>query len=296
MPNPRSAAHPHRAPHPHRAISLRSVGLLSAKELADAWRNRWFLLFTATFTLLALGLSWLSMAGVSGTGFSGLGRTAASLMNLAVLIVPLMGLTLGAGAIAAERERGALLYLLAQPVSPAEVVLGKFLGLSGAVLAALAAGFGLAGLAIARRSGGGEVGAYLTFLALAVLLAMAAVALGLLVSALSRRGSVALGVALFLWFLLVFLGDLGVMGTSLVLEMQPGQLLAATLVNPLELFKVASTLVIRGGLEVLGPAGLYAVRTYGNGLLPMLVGWLALWAALPLAGSIWIVSRRGALP
>lgn len=274
----------------------RNVALLGAKELSDAWRNRWFLLFTATFTLLALGLSWLSVAGVAGTGLAGLGRTAASLMNLVVLIVPLMGLTLGAGAIAGDRERGALAYLVAQPVSLAEVVLGKFLGLAAAIFAALAGGFGLAGLAIARRGGGGEIGPYLGFLALAVLLGLAAVALGLLISALARRASVALGMAIFLWFFLVFLGDLGLMGTSLVMQLAPGELLAAALVNPLEVFKVASTLVLRGGLEVLGPAGLYAVRTYGGGLLPALAGWLALWAVLPLAAAVAVVQRRGALP
>ena len=104
---------------------------LTLKELRDAWRNRWFLLYTGAFCALALGMSWLSLAGAAGSGFAGLGRTAASLVHLVLLIVPLMGLTLGAGALAGERERGSLILLLAQPVVALEVVLGKFLGLAG---------------------------------------------------------------------------------------------------------------------------------------------------------------------
>jgi hypothetical protein len=42
---------------------LRSLSLLVGKEVRDCWRNRWFLLFAVAFTLLALGLCWLSVAG-----------------------------------------------------------------------------------------------------------------------------------------------------------------------------------------------------------------------------------------
>jgi ABC-type transport system involved in multi-copper enzyme maturation permease subunit len=40
-----------------------------------------------------------------------------------------MGLTIGAGSLSGERERGTLQYLLAQPVNRAEVLLGKYLGI-----------------------------------------------------------------------------------------------------------------------------------------------------------------------
>lgn len=281
-------------------IEARSVVLLASKELAEAWRNRWFLLFAVSFAVLALGMSWLTMAGVS-SGFASLSRTAASLLNLAVLIVPLMGLTLGAGAIAPERERGSLLYLLAQPVSATEVVLGKFFGLAAAVAAALFFGFGLAGVALARTGVGQGAGAaqaagYLAFLGLALLLAMATVSLGLLVSALGRKGSVALGTAIFLWFALVFLGDLGVLGTSIALKLTPGQLLTGVLINPLEVYKVAAQGALAGGLEALGPAGLYAARVLGGNLIPLLVVLLVAWTVVPLVATSAVLSRRGGLP
>ena len=50
----------------------------------------------------------------------------------------------GAGAIAHERERGTLTYLLAQPVTRAEVIVGKYLGAALAMGVALGLGFGVA--------------------------------------------------------------------------------------------------------------------------------------------------------
>ena len=274
---------------------LRSVTILMGKELRDAWRNRWFLLYAVSFTLLALGLSWLSVSGVAKTGYASLGRTAGSLINLVILIVPLMGLSLGAQSVAGERERGSLLYLLAQPIDTLEVLLGKFLGLTTAVLGALLLGFAVAAMAMSGQAGGGDVGAYLGFVALGALLAAAMVATGLLISTLASRASVAGGVALFAWLGFVFAGDLGLMGTALAMEVEVEALLGATLVNPLQVFKIVAVLILRGGLEALGPAGLYATRTWGSQLVPILVAVLLVWTAVPLAISGWILRRRGGM-
>ena len=277
------------------APSLRSTAILCAKEMRDARRNRWFLLYAVAFSVLALALSYLSLAGAARVGFAGLGRTTASLINLVLLVVPLMGLTLGSAAIAGERERGQLLYTLAQPISVGEYLLGKFLGLTASTFVALLLGFGVAALAIGRRSGAAGAGAFAGFLGLTLLLAAAAVSLGLLISALVERASVATGVALFAWFAFVFVGDLGVMGTSLMLRLEARQLLLMTVVNPLQEFKLAAVLLLRGGLESLGPAGLYATRTLGDGVLPLLLGLLAAWTLLPLLGALAVLRRRGAL-
>ncbi len=284
------------------SVEARILWVLTLKELRDAWNNRWFLLYTGAFCVLALGMSWLSLAGAAGSGFAGLGRTAASLVHLVVLIVPLMGLTLGAASLAGERERGSLILLLAQPVSRVEVVLGKFLGLAAAVLSSLLLGFGLAllvmagggGLRTAGAAGQDPLAGFLAFLGLAALVALVSVSLGLCISTLTSRSAVAGGVSLFAWLLLVLLGDLGLMGTSLVMRLDARHLLWSALVNPLQEFKVAAILALRGGLEVLGPAGLYATRTYGEGLMPLLVSLLVLWILVPLGISIWSLERRGA--
>ncbi len=276
-------------------FDMENVFVLTQKELRDARKNRWFLLYAIAFAGLSLALAWMALAAAGNFGLAGFGRTSASLINLVLMIVPLMGLTLGAMSLAGEREKGTLLYLLAQPISQFELLLGKFAGLSLALVAALALGFGLTGLMIAFNGGGAEARSYITLLLFACLLAVASLSVGFLISAAVQRGATAVGVALFVWLVLVFFGDLGVMGTSLVLQLDVQQLLALTLANPLQLFKIAAILDLRDSLEVLGPAGVYATRTYGSRLLPMLIGLLVAWVILPLLGAAWLFKKRGVL-
>lgn len=271
---------------------------LAQKELRDSLRNRWFLLYTGAFTALALALSALGLSGSDIAGFAGFGRTAASLINLVMLIVPLMALTVGAQSLAGEQERGSLTYLLAQPVDRAEVLLGKYLGLALAMLAALTLGFGTSGLVIVLNGGDtAEPGVYLQLVALAFVLALVMLSIGFLISAFSRKASVAVGVALFLWLGFVFFGDLGLMGAAVALKSQLsiGNLFAVSLINPLQVFKTAAVLDIHTTLDMLGPAGIYAVRTYGDSLMMLLLGILSGWVVLPALISYARFSRKGDL-
>jgi Cu-processing system permease protein len=280
------------APAASRWIVPRHLITIARKEIRDSLRNRWFMLYTAAFSVLALALSGLSLAGTGMDGFAGFGRTAASLINLVLLIVPLMGLTAGAASLAGERERGTLAYLLSQPVTRMEVVLGKYLGLALALLGSLALAFGISAAVIAGRSGAADASAFVRLVVLAELLALAMLSLGMAISAAARTPSVALGAAIVLWLALVFLGDLGLMGGTVAFKLQVHELFALSLANPLQVFKLASLESVSASLDVLGPAGLYASRTYGD-RLPLIFGAvLAAWIAVPLALSVLIVHRR----
>lgn len=276
-------------------MDFENVLTLVQKELRDAFRNRWFLLYTVAFAALSLALAWFSVSGAGSYGVAGFGRTTAGLINLILLIVPLMGLTLGAMSLAGEREKGTLVYLLAQPVSTAELLLGKFVGLALALTAALVIGFGLTGILMAFVGGGGDFQVYLTLLVLSILLAIASLSLGFLISAAVKRAATAVGLALFLWLILVYFGDLGLMGTAVVMQIDVRQLLALALVNPLQVFKIAAVLDLRENLEVLGPAGIYAFRAYGGGLWPLLVGLLLVWVIAPFLIATQVFKKRGVL-
>lgn len=276
-------------------MDLENVLTLIQKELRDAFRNRWFLLYAIAFAALSLALAWFSVSGAGSFGVAGFGRTTAGLINLILLIVPLMGLTLGAMSLASEREKGTLIYLMAQPISSSELLLGNFVGLALALTTALLIGFGLTGVLMVFAGGGGDFGVYLTLLVLSVLLAIASLSLGFLISAAVRRAATAVGLALFLWLVLVYFGDLGLMGTAVVMQLDVEQLLALALINPLQVFKVAAVLDLRDNLEVLGPAGIYAFRTYGAALWPLLVALLLAWIVVPFAAAMLAFKKRGVL-
>ncbi|MFN8488684.1 MAG: ABC transporter permease [Caldilineaceae bacterium] len=258
------------------------IWVLAQKELRDALRNRWFLLYTLAFIALSLAFSYLALAGAGMVGFAGFGRTAASLINLVLLIVPLMALTIGAQSLASEQEKSTLAYLLAQPINRVEVFIGKYLGLMLSLLASLTLGFGISGLVMALNgSGAADPSAYVKLVALAFLLSLTMLSIGFLISALTNKAGVAVGIGLFLWLAFVFFGDLGMMGTVMALRLPIDNLFWLSLSNPLQVFKMAAILDIRATLDILGPAGIYAVQRYGDSLLGLFLGVLVVWVLIP---------------
>ncbi|MFN8511587.1 MAG: ABC transporter permease subunit [Thermomicrobiales bacterium] len=259
----------------------RMILALTQKEMRDALRNRWFIAYASAFVVLSMALALLILSSASYSGISGFGRTAAGLVNLVLFLAPLMGLTLGAQALAGERERGTLGYLLAQPISVAEYFASKFLGLALALAGAIMVGFGLSTLILVLAgNGGGEAFVGLTLLT--VLLAWVSLSLGYLISSRNRRTATAFGVAIVVWLFLALAGGLGLMGTAVVLQLGPGTLLAITILNPLESYRIAAIYFLRGSLELLGPAGLVAERRLGDWTGLVLIAVLLVWLLAPL--------------
>ncbi|HSR47870.1 MAG TPA: ABC transporter permease [Anaerolineales bacterium] len=271
-------------------MELRVVWTLAQRELREALRNRWLWFFAGGFAVLALALSRASLASAGYSGLGGFGRTTASLVNALLLFVPLLGLTVGAGIIAGDRERGTLTYLMAQPLTRAEIFAGKALGASIALAASLALGFGLAALGLAS-AGGGNPEAFLSLAGFTFLLAVALLGLGLAISAISRRAGTASGAALVAWLGLVFLSDLGLVGTTIAFRPAPSSLLAMLLVNPLQTFKVAAIYSLRSTLDALGPVGQYAMHRFGESLPLLFVGVLTIWILLAF-GLAYVLFRR----
>ena len=275
-------------------VDVLSVVLVTGKELRDARRSRWFLLLTVVFAGLALALALLGMSALGTVGNAGFGRTTASLLNLVMLIVPLMGLLMSTLSVAGEREHGTLMTILAQPVLLEEVFLGKFLGLAAALLGTILFGFGLAALVIARQGGLPQVGSYLVLVGDTALFGLGYLSLGFLIAALTRRTASAVGVALFVWLVSVFLSDLGLIGTAVVLQLSPRSLLWLSLANPPQVFKLLVLGGIQRSLESLGPGGLYATEVLGNWLPMTLTGLLVAWVIAPFALAILLLRNRGA--
>lgn len=273
----------------------RSIMLIARREFRDALSSKWFLLYTIAFTTLAIGVSFMSLAGSGEHGFAGFGKTAAGLLNLIMLVVPLMALTAGAGTIAGERERGTLLYLLAQPLSRTELLLGKYVGLAIALICSLCIGFGLSAGLLAWRAGGVGAGSFLMLVVFTSVLALSMLALGVLISVQSRRAGVAAGIALFVWLGLVFLSDLGLMAGTLLFKLRVQEVFALAIINPLQAFKMNVIINLNASLDVLGPVGMYASQEYGATLPWLLTGVIVLWCVLPLSIATLIFRKRGGI-
>lgn len=267
-------------------MRLRETGLSAAREVRDALRARWFVAAAASFLVMSLGLSMLGLAGAERSGLAGFDRTTASLLNLALVFVPLLTLALGGLGLSGEIEDGSLGMLLAQPITRSEAYLGKYLGLLAAIAAAIVTGFGATGVVVSVVAGGGNVRAFLGLVALTVLLAGATLGLGTLLSVALRGRAKVIGAAFSLWLVLVYVSDLGTIGLAIARHLEPVQIFILALLNPLHEARVLGVLALTDRVEVLGPVGIFGIECFGaGGLVFVLVAALVAWTALPLAAG-----------
>lgn len=264
-------------------MRLRIVRLLASREVRATVRSRWFATGALAFAALAAAVSHLGMAGAERWGVSAVDRTAAALLNLVLLFVPLLTLPLGAASFAGEAEEGVLPYLVAQPVTRGEVVTGKLAGLLLATTLSLALGFGASAVFIGLS---GAVSAQ-TFGALAAsawALGVVTVLFGALLSIVARTRARATAAAIGAWLVLVFLCDFGVLAAAAARLTGPDTLFWIACANPLQSSKTLAALAISDRLEILGPVGVHAVQTMGRaGLAASLVCGLAVWAGATVA-------------
>jgi Cu-processing system permease protein len=142
--------------------------LCAREELCLAIRSRWTQTFAVVFAALALAVALSGYVLSGGSGVQDFARTAVSLVQLVVLLVPLTALLIGVLALAADRGAAELLY--SQPVSRRTILAGKLLGLFEALVAAQGIGFGCAGLVIFSQAGGEGLGSFLLLAAGSVVL------------------------------------------------------------------------------------------------------------------------------
>jgi Cu-processing system permease protein len=221
-------------------------------------------------------------------GHAGFGRTSASLVTLVQIIVPLMGLSLGALSVAGQRESGAMRFLMSHPISRTEAFWGIYLGHVAALGVAAGSGFGIAGLLTAFRGVSQGTAAFIWIALVSWVLAVAMLGIGMLVSTYASRSGAALGIAVFVWLIFVFIGDLGLMGTAAATNMPVSALFLSALLNPVEAFRLTALTALSGSLDALGPAGTYAVDTLGDSLGMAMFLVLALWLTIP---ALWAWRR-----
>jgi Cu-processing system permease protein len=264
--------------------------LCARQELLLAARSRWTQIFAVVFGVLSLAVAASGYVLSGGGGLQDFARTAASLVQLNLLLVPLVSLV--TGVLALSPERGSAEILFSQPVSRHAILFGKLLGLFGALAAAQAIGLGAAGLVIFWRSGQlGLAGYGLLFLGSLLLTAIFLGLAAVLASGGTGRRARALALALIMWFAAVVLFDVAALGIASLLPsgMASRVLILAVLVNPIGAVRTGALLAIQG-TTAFGAASLAFLRfTKGPaGAAAILTLSVLVWLALPL----WIAARR----
>lgn len=274
-------------------MDANSIYTIARQELTVNIRNKWTVIFAVVFGSLVLAISYFGAMTAGEVGFQSFNRTSASLLSLVLYLIPLVALMMGTLSFAGEAGDGEMLF--AQPVTRAEILLGKLLGLFAAMTTATFVGFGLGGLVIATQIGTEDIFGYPIFILLSLALALIFLCLATLVSIVCRRQTKSFGVALLVWFFFVIFYDLLVLGATLLLtERTANYLIFASLFgNPVDMIRVGGLLSLNGE-EIFGAAGAALLKFVGGevwGFAALLVGVLV-WTIAPVLLSLRLWQRQ----
>lgn len=267
-------------------VELRQIGAIAGKEFRDRIRNRWVLAVAVVFTLFALIIAYFGAAQQGTVGLRSIDVTIASLVSLVIYLAPLIALILGYDAIVGEREKGSLALLLSMPITPFELLIGKFAGLAAALAVSTVIGFGLAGGLITYRIGAGALYHYAGFVASAVLLGMAFLSMAMMVSVVARDRMGASGAAIALWFFYVLIYDLLLLGILVAAEgrFSLDFFPALLLLNPADIFRILNIFGFEDVRKLYGLATAFP-EVLAN---PWLLGPVMLfWIVAPLGVAAW---------
>jgi len=274
---------------------MKTILLLSVKEVREGLRNRWVIAATGLLAALALTLAFLGSAPTGTVGAGALDVVVISLASLTIFIVPLIGLLISHDAIVGEIERGTMTLLLSYPVRRGQVLIGKFLGHLAILAFATFVGYGLAAVALVatdKAIGGGSWTAFAVMTASSVLLGAVFVAIGYLVSALVADRGTAGGIAIGVWLVFVVLYDMALLG---LLVADQGRMLGGGVLDALLLFNPTDAyrlLNLAGSNEIAAASGM--AGTVQNATLgpAALLAALAAWIVAPMALAAFAFSRR----
>lgn len=273
-------------------MNLRAILIVADAEYRGALASRLVQGFGVMFALMALAIAAAGLGASGQLVIQGFTRTAVSLLSLALYLLPLVGLVLGAHAFGVED--GGTELLLAQPISRGAVLAGRTAGLALTLVLVAAIGFGLAGLVVVGATGTAGLGGYLLVAGGSTVTGLAGLALGVMLGVCARRRLTAVAAALAAWVTLAVLFDFAAIAVlQFTGDGEPGPLLLALLaVNPLDGMR-ALGLVTLGADVLLGPTGSALAKLLGpSGGALLVVAGLAAWCMAPLAAAARVYRRR----
>ncbi|MDR0769687.1 MAG: ABC transporter permease [Burkholderiales bacterium] len=262
-------------------------------DFFESFRSRWFAGYTAVFLLLIVAIFLSGVTESRVMGFSGLTRLLLIFIQACNIILPIFILVTTVRTIAKERDSNVFEYLLSFPVSLAAYYWGKVLGRLLVIWLPLLLTIVLA-LAIGLVRGG-EIPWRLLCLYTALLAfsSFTFLGIGFFISVSTKSQELALGIALFVWLLLIALIDIALIG-FLIQKMVPDNLVfALALLNPVQAFRLAAIALFDPVLSVIGPTAYFLLDTFGStGIIAYALLYLGFVGMLFLSLGFLVFRRR----
>lgn len=252
-------------------------------ELFENIRNKWLILYAASFLVFSLCFYYL--------GTSDPLRVSASMMNLVLLIVPLFSLIFGGISFSESMSFHEILSTF--PISRRDIFLGKWFGLVFGLSASFLTGMSIGSLFWSLFTGE-DSSTYIVLLLTGVILTAVFVSISFCVVNFVKKKETTFGIMLILWFFLFVLYDLLVMWIVALFQDYPLSGLVFTLINlnPIDLARVILLLKINLASMMGYSAALFKKFLGGN--LGLLIGFCALgfWIIIPLFIGIRVFKNK----
>lgn len=251
-------------------------------QMSNVARSRWLVAYAMFFLLVSEGL----------LRFSGdVTKTALSLINVVLFIVPLVALVFGTVYLYNAREFTEL--LLAQPVRRWQLYTGLYLGLTLPLVAAFVVGLA-APFAVRRLSGVPFDGSISALLVAGSVLTAIFTGIATLVATWAEDRLRGLGVAIGVWLLLTVVYDGFVLFVLAVFADYPLEraTLALMMTNPIDVARVA--LLLRfDAAALMGYTGAVFEQFFSGATgVAVTVAALALWASVPALLGARVFQRK----
>lgn len=261
---------------------------VARKEFIDHLRNGWIIAVGIAFAIFAL---LITLVGFGFAGAVGVGQEQAtlfSLINLAIYLVPLLGLLLGYDAIAGEQDRGTLDLLRSYPFKTSLLLYGKSLGLFVVLAVTLVVGFSMP--AAVSIYSGHAVLSWTVLLITSVWIGVVFISISAMFSVFILDRGKLIAIAIGIWLLFVVLFDLAVIGLLVGTEGDVPMFLVNLLfyLNPTALYRLLSIslLMDEGMIQQLGLLGQMPPTS-------ALLASLAAWTVVPTAIAGMRIRRMG---
>lgn len=258
---------------------MKNLYLIAYLDLKESLRTKWFLIYSLVFGgLIAL----FFIAGVTESqvmGFSGLSRLLLMYIQITIVILPIFILITTVRSISGDRDNHILEYMLSFPISLKEYYWGKVIGRFITVY--LPVLFAMIIAIIYGAIKGADIPWDIFFLYTGLLFALSSTFLGIafFISSFVKSSEVALGIAFFVWIFLLAFIDLGLISLMLQQRFSEELIIIISLLNPMEIFRVAAISLFDPELTVMGPVAYFILDTINQSIFitlsiiyPLLLG------------------------
>ncbi len=236
---------------------MKNLYLIAYLDLKESLRAKWFVVYSLVFGgLIAL----FFIAGVTESqvmGFSGLSRLLLMYIQITIVILPIFILITTVRSISGDRDSHVLEYMLSFPISLKQYYWGKVIGRFITVF--LPVFFAMVIAIIYGAFKGAAIPWNLFFLYTGLLFAMTSAFLGIafFISSFVKSSEVALGLSFFIWIFLLAFIDIALISLMMQERMSSGLIIFISLINPMEIFRVAAISLFDPQLTVMGPVAFY---------------------------------------